>query len=1435
MRDLRPVSYRALLLASVASMAFGGSAGAASYTAPPPITSAGPGVTLQTGDTLTNTNSSITATGASQPAVLVGSGASSIANSGLIQATGANGAGVQVMSGGSVNTITNSGTVQTTNGGNAILVGDTVGPAGSVGTITSSGLIQSSGTSSAILVEPGSSITSIVNSGTIQPGAGGGFGIDVAGTVGAISNSGLIQAGSGEVGIRVEGTVGSIGNAAGGTIQAIGNGNAIYVVGTAGAAGMVGTIANSGLIQSTGTNSAISLSGSGTVGSIINNAGGTIQATGTATAIYDGGTIGAIGNSGTIQVSADHDSAIYVSPTGSLTTLTNNAGGLIQATGTNDAAIRVDGTVGNINNNASATIQATALGNAIYVAGTAGLAGMVGTIANSGLMQSAGTDSAISLSGTATVGSIVNSAGGTIQATGTANAIYDGGTIGAISNSGTIQVSADNDVAIYVPSAGSLTTLTNNAGGLIQATGTNDAAIRVNNAIGSINNNAGATIQATALGNAIYVAGTAGLAGMVGTIANSGLMQSAGTDSAILLTGIGTVGSIVNNGGGTIQAAGTGSGIYDGGTIGAISNSGLIASNGASGVGIHVVSNGSVGTITNAAGGTIEANGSAGNAVTVAGVLTTISNSGLIASNGANGIGIHVVSGGSVGGITNNAGGVIQANGTNGVAMQVDASSSVGTISNAGTIQANGPQGQAVAILGSVTSLTNTQTGLIQANGTQGIGINVAGGLGTLANAGTIQATGTGGIAVLNSGTIGGIVNSGQILAPLGTAIAMGATAQITNGITNTATGLIQGGPSNGSGVAIDDSVGTHPLAITTAGTIIGQIKLGPAGDTLNVSGGSIIGNVIGQPGSNDILNFNPTGTFTTNGSIANVDTINVNSNVVALQNPVSSAIAFNVASGATTALNANVQATNFNNAGNVNIGGGTPTITGNYTQSSGATLGVIVTNAGTAGAGKLTVSGTATIQGGANAVSVHVPTATDVFGLTGTSWSVLTSGTLVANASSLTASSDNSAISFGLANTSTDLVLSSLGLTPGQIQTGAANDVTTLFLPLSGFASFSQIQAQDFLEQVFVGLASRGPTGQQLVHQINTILSKLSPGQLLQFNNQLLPSTLNDAALDMATTTNVLSGGEANISSRLTFARLNATQSGLAAGDEVGRGITFWGQPFGSLTSQDSRDGIEGYNAGTYGVTLGGDLLVTQNLRAGLAMTLSNSNINYNGSLSGNTGSIFTGELDLYGTWYQQNFFVDGLLSAAYSHYNRHNLLSALGVARDSDNGGTQLSVKIGAGYDAKLGNGAVLTPYGSVQQFHFNFGSYTTSGASAYGMDLHANSQTADITQTRLGARLAYPVKLRDGGSLAPEIHAYWLHDFGSNRLTTTYTTADVAGPNSFISVGPPADRDTFDIGVGATFAKGPQWSFGGGYDYAGRSTSSGHNFYVTLKVNF
>ena len=1187
-------------------------------------------------------------------------------------------------------------------------------------------------------------------------------------------------------------------------------------------------------------------------GTITNS--GTIASFGSpGTAISVGGTLTSLTNSGLIAADQANSRAVDIPAGGSIAALINLANGTISANGANGIAVNVIGVVGTLTNNTGAVIQANG-SNGIAV--NVGAGGTIGSLNNSGLVQANGT-------------------GG--------QAIVVNGNLGTLSNGGTIL--ASNGTALVVGANGSISSLQNLGSGLIQGGDASGSGVAIDHSAGTMQlpiSNAGTILGQIKLGAGGDAVGNYGLIQSSGSFAISGTSPISGLSnasgrilapngvavslgSANVIGNYGT-GLISGNAGGLIISNGTVTQIYNAGTVqatgangtglglGAMSNlanlhnQGTIQANGASSVGLSVAATGSIATVINAGSALIQASGSGGQAVAVAGSIASLQNIGTVLGGA-----VGVNDSGNIGTLSNS--GPLSASGA---AVNVTSTGVLGALFNGSVVQG----ATAVADAGQIASITNYQT-LLGSN--TGILVSTGGFLGSLTNQNLIQAptavanmgtllgitnSGTMAGAVINQGLIGNsgtaaiansglmtsLVNSGSIIEAGGTALALSG-GSISGGIANTKSGLIQGGPSNGSGVAIDNATGSQ-LTVNTQGTIIGAIRLGTHGDILNVMGGSITGAITGQGTSDSIVYaLGNTGSFTTGGSISSVGTINVASGTVNFQNSIASAMAFSVNSGATAMLNpgAPIAAASFNNAGAVSVGTGAATVTGNYTQASTGMLKISVTNTGV---GSLGVSGTASIAQPANAVAAHVPTTIIIAPLVGTSFTVLSAsgGLSVNNPSALTASSDSAFLSFNLAEVGNTLVLTprlpTFAESLANIEAAIDSDYTLadgIFPP-----NANELEGRRFMAYILAGLSSTGQG--QLAETYLNILGNLanSPGLLIQLEKAIVPNAITSALLNFAGSVGSFSTSSSNINSRLTM--LRSLDTGLAAGDEVARGIQAWIQPFGSFLNQDAKEGIDGYSMSTYGATMGGDMLVTPDLRLGMALTLANNDVSYNGFTSGSKASAFNVQLGLYGQYYIQNFFIDGLLSFGYNKYSSNTQLAAFGLTRNADYGGTQFGAKIGAGYDFKLPNAVVITPYASVQQLHMNFNSYTTTGAFPFNM--HVPSASADVTTTSLGVRVAYPVKL-SMGTLTPEIHANWFHNFGTDQLATTYSSSDVTIPAPFINAftfrGPHSDRDVFNIGVSANLAQSGPWTFGAGYDFAGRSSSSQHLFYLRAKYSF
>lgn len=171
---------------------------------------------------------------------------------------------------------------------------------------------------------------------------------------------------------------------------------------------LTGGITNSGLIDGTGVANGINILGGTVTGGITNNAGGVIQ------------------------VSGSSVTAVIVRDTTFNGSITND--GQILAEGTSALGVIISGTTaftGDITNSATGTISgdltAVLLTNATFT----------GNVSNSGLIESADTDG-VNISATTFVGNFTNAAGGIV--TGGNDGVYLGGTTftGNVVNSGTI-------------------------------------------------------------------------------------------------------------------------------------------------------------------------------------------------------------------------------------------------------------------------------------------------------------------------------------------------------------------------------------------------------------------------------------------------------------------------------------------------------------------------------------------------------------------------------------------------------------------------------------------------------------------------------------------------------------------------------------------------------------------------------------------------------------------------------------------------------------------------------------------------------------------------------------------------------------------------------------------------------------------------------------
>ena len=346
------------------------------------------------------------------------------------------------------------------------------------------------------------------------------------------------------------------------------------------------------------------------------------------------------------------------------------------------------------------------------------------------------------------------------------------------------------------------------------------------------------------------------------------------------------------------------------------------------------------------------------------------SNNGLVINN--NGIGLieggrHGITVGAANNmvsftlsVTNQLNASIQ--GDNGSGMNIDGfnANEVVTIQNDGTITGNGVTGDGDGVdVDGLVDLTNT--GVIRSlnafsdvpGGEASEGVTVGGG--TITNSGTIEGdVAAGNVNAVGRGiTLAGvdtggtpepiyadttITNSGFIKGQTDSAIVVrGAASGFTVTINNDRHGTIEGGGDTAAAI----QTGADNDTLNNAGDVIADasgkaIDLGDGDDTLNITGGTIQGDISGGSGTNTCT-IDPGGkhSFTYTGAISDFDSVEIKSGVVSFFGASTYTGTTTVSGGTLIAANTTGSATG---SGPVQVTGGT--LGGNGSIGGDVTIG---------------------------------------------------------------------------------------------------------------------------------------------------------------------------------------------------------------------------------------------------------------------------------------------------------------------------------------------------------------------------------------------------------------------------------------------------------------------------------------------------------------
>jgi len=238
---------------------------------------------------------------------------------------------------------------------------------------------------------------------------------------------------------------------------------------------------------------------------------------------------------------------------------------------------------------------------------------------------------------------------------------------------------------------------------------------------------------------------------------------------------------------------------------------------------------------------------------------------------------------------------------------------------------------------------------------------------------------------------------------------------------------------------------------------------------------------------------------------------------------------------------------------------------------------------------------------------------------------------------------------------------------------------------------------------------------------------------------------------------------------------------SGIASGEAL-RGLGVWVQGFGSTASQNARDNYTGYDVQTYGMAVGGDVRVTDSVRAGLSFAYARGTVDETGNRSGNTLDVNSYIATAYASYTGSAVYVDVSANAGRHDYDSTRLVNVVSGTAKANFDGTQYGGKAEIGYPIALGSRASITPLASLAYSHLNVGSYSETGAS--GANLAVESQSVDSVRSGLGAKAGATIVKTAEWEVKPSLKAVWVHEFSRDAVDATARFA--AGSTSFVTSG-------------------------------------------------
>ena len=310
------------------------------------------------------------------------------------------------------------------------------------------------------------------------------------------------------------------------------------------------------------------------------------------------------------------------------------------------------------------------------------------------------------------------------------------------------------------------------------------------------------------------------------------------------------------------------------------------------------------------------------------------------------------------------------------------------------------------------------------------------------------------------------------------------------------------------------------------------------------------------------------------------------------------------------------------------------------------------------------------------------------------------------------------------------------------------------------------------------------------------------------------------------------------NVGQRLANTRSGGSSASSRQGFASGNGImrdSFWFQGFGQTAEQDDRDGVAGFDADTFGGTMGFDRQVTSKSRVGVALGYANTEVDGKGAGDNNT-EIDSYQLSVYGDYTRGNYFLEGSVGYAYNDADTSSVINFGGLDRrlTGDYEASQYSASVTAGFSKALTKTVKLVPTAGLLYTFVEGDEFTLTDSTGGAFTQDVDIDDTHVLLGKVGATLKADMKARNGATWSPEFRANVLYDFiGDEAESTSTFTSNGA---TYRAEGADIAETSVNVGAGFTYTvPNKMMDFTADYDAELKEDFTSHTGVVKARFKF